>query len=164
LSFFDPYQAYVEGSVFSGNPLSNVIALYEGAIDSVRMARQCFETGDILGRGRSINKAITILTELIATLDHEKGGEISANLLRLYAYIQNRIQAAHCQKTEKPLFEAEKLLETMLEGWRQAAEKLDAEARGVGYATPGVEAPNPGFYGGFFSDAPAYVGAISATF
>jgi flagellar protein FliS len=137
LIFFDPYQAYLEGSVFSGNPLSNVIALYEGTIHSVRHARQHFETGDIMARGKAINKAVTLLTELLVTLDHEKGAEISANLKRLYGYIQSRVIQAHAQKQIEPLFEAERLLETVLEAWRQAGDKLDAESRATGCASEG---------------------------
>ena len=164
MSFFDPYQAYVEGSVFSGNPLSNVIALYEGTIDSVRHARQAFEAGDIMARGRAINKAVTLLTELLVTLDHDKGAEISANLKRLYAYIQSRLLQAHAQKQIEPLFEAERLLETVLEGWRQAADKMGSETRAATCTAEsyGTEPESNSFTYDFCNETPAV--GISATF
>jgi flagellar secretion chaperone FliS len=121
----DPYQAYVEGSVFSGNPLSMVIALYEGTIDAVRKARECLVTGDAWGRSKAITKAIKLLTQLLISLDHKQGGEISANLKRLYSYLQCQLLEAHAKKAEEPLHEAERLLNTMLEGWRGALEKMD---------------------------------------
>jgi flagellar protein FliS len=165
LNFFDPYQVYVEGSVFSGNPLSTVVALYEGTLDSIRQARRCFESADIAGRGKAINKGVTLLTELIVSLDYEKGGEIAINLKRLYSYIQCRLVDAHTQKSEAPLLEAEKLLGTMLEGWREAVDKLEAEAqeaKHAGYSEDGQE--SAGFAYGFFNETPEFAGGISATF
>ncbi len=127
MSFSDPYQAYVEGSVFSGNPIGMVIALYEGATDAIRQAKDCLRCGDVWGRSKAINKGIEILTELLVSLDHEAGGEISANLKRIYSYLQCRLLDAHAQQADGPLNEAEGLLNTMLEGWRMAAEKAAAE-------------------------------------
>lgn len=127
LSFSDPYQAYVEGNVFSGNPIALVIALYEGAIDAIREARDCLISGDIWGRSKAINKGIKILTELLVSLDHEAGGEISANLKRIYSYLQCRLLDAHAQQAEAPLAEAERLLNTMLEGWHVVADKASTE-------------------------------------
>jgi flagellar secretion chaperone FliS len=124
LTFTDPYQAYVEGSVFSGNPLSMVIALYEGTIDAIRKANECLVTGDAWGRSKAITKAIKLLTQLLVSLDYKQGGEISTNLKRLYSYIQCRLLEAHAKKAEEPLQEAERLLNTLLEGWRVAAEKM----------------------------------------
>jgi len=127
LSFSDPYQAYVEGSLFGGNPIGLVIALYEGTVEAIRAARNCLISGDILGRSRAINKGIKILTELLIALDHEAGGEISANLKRIYSYLQCRLLDAHVQKAEEPLNEAERLLNTILEGWHAAAGKVATE-------------------------------------
>lgn len=98
-----------------------IVALYEGAIGSLEAARTCFATGDIMGRSRVITKAVGILTELIFSLDMEKGGQISANLRRLYSYMQQRVLAAHAQKTPEPLTEVEGLLKQMLEAWKTVA-------------------------------------------
>ncbi len=122
MSFSDPYQAYTEGSVYSGNPLRLVVALYEGAIDSIRQARQFLVTGDILARSVAINKAFALLTQLLVSLNHEQGGEIAANLQSLYSYIQCRLLDGHTRQSEEPLSEAERLLNTMLEGWHIVAQ------------------------------------------
>jgi len=124
LSLSNPYEAYVEGDLFSGNPLEMVVALYEGANEAVCSAKRCLAAGDIQGRTKAINKAFAILTELLASLDHERGGEISTNLRRLYSYMQCKLLDSHTQQIKEPLDEVEKLLETMLEGWRGAAEKM----------------------------------------
>jgi flagellar secretion chaperone FliS len=117
-------QAYVEGTVLSGNPLEMVDALYEGAIEAVGRARNCLVSGDIWGRAKAISKAVKILTELLVSLDHSRGGEISQNLKRLYSYMQCRLLDAHTLKSEEHLNEVERLLQRILEGWRGAADKM----------------------------------------
>ena len=123
----NPYQAYTEGSVLSGHPLRLVVALYEGALDGTRQAISCLQSRDVWGRGKAINKVIAILSELLVSLDEEKGGEVAANLKRLYHYMQRRLIEAHARQAAPPLLEVEKLLETILEGWREAASKVSAE-------------------------------------
>jgi flagellin-specific chaperone FliS len=75
---------------------------------------------DILGRSKAINKAMAILTELLVSLDHEQGGEISQNLKRLYSYMQVQLLAAHARQVAEPIVEVSALLTTLLEGWRGA--------------------------------------------
>jgi flagellar protein FliS len=116
----NPYQAYTDGSIFSDSPLNLVVALYQGALDATRQAERAIGARDILGRGKAINKAIAILTELVVSLDHERGGEISQNLKRLYSYMQTQLLAAHARQAAEPIAEVSALLTTLLEGWRGA--------------------------------------------
>ena len=125
MSYSDPYQAYAEGNVYSGNPLRLVVALYEGAIECIRQAKQCLLEQDIWGRTKAINKAIRILAQLLVSLDHEKGEEISENLNRLYGYMQSKLLEAHAKQTLAPMEETERLLVTLLEGWLGAAEMVE---------------------------------------
>ena len=169
MSFTDPYGAYAEGTLTSGGPLQLVIALYEKAIDCVRLAKSCLETGDIPGRSKAINKGLQILTELLVSLDHEKGGEISANLRRLYSYLQCRLLDAHSQQQKAPLIEAERLLNTMLEGWHGAARKMALESNvstvDRGYPKTQGEEPVETAYGFFAEDVNEYACAgVSAMF
>jgi flagellar protein FliS len=136
------YDAYSEAGMLSQNPMSLVVALYDGAIDSVRTARLCLESGDIWGRTRAINKGVSILTELMVSLNHEKGGDIAANLKQLYAYMQRRILEAHARKSAAPLEEVEKLLQTMADGWKQAAALSKTPASDLS-AAPVGRAPLP---------------------
>jgi flagellar protein FliS len=117
----NPYQAYTDGSLFSGNPLNQVIALYQGALDATKQAEQALSARDIMGRGRAINKANAILTELLISLNDERGGEISKNLKRLYCYMQTQLSKAHAKQVAEPIIEVSALLTTLLEGWRGAA-------------------------------------------
>jgi flagellar protein FliS len=130
MSDINPYQEYTNDSILNSNPLGLVVALYEAAIEASVNARKCLSHGDIPGRTKYIKKIINILTELITSLNDEKGGEVSANLRRLYAYIQGRVLDAHLRQRAAPLEEAERLFSTMLEGWKGASAKLTSEANG----------------------------------
>ena len=104
-----------------------VISLYEGAIDAVSRARENLRQCDIEARTRHINKAVQILTELLGSLDHEKGREVSANLSRLYGYMIGKLVEANVRQSAEALNEVETLLKNLLEAWRVVAEKTDCE-------------------------------------
>src|SRR3954451_16571411 len=110
---------YAQSSLLEASPLQLVIALYEGAISATEQAKGALVSGDDFARSRSITKAVSVLAELMCSLDHEKGGEVSANLKRLYSYMQQRLLLAHATKSAEPMNEVVGLLTTLLESWRQ---------------------------------------------
>jgi flagellar protein FliS len=124
----DPYNAYLDNNIAAGNPVGLVTALYEGAIKAIQQARHCLETNDIWGRSKAISKAVDILTELVLSLDHEKGGDLSARLKDLYCYMQNRLLSAHASQEDEPMAEVIGLLSNLLDGWYKVADKLVQEA------------------------------------
>ena len=163
----NPYQAYTDGSIYSENPLNLVVALYEGALEATQQAAHALSARDIPARTKAINKAIAILTELLVSLDHEKGGEISKNLAKLYNYMQVQLCAAHARQKPEPITEVSKLLATLLEGWRGAvvAQTSVPERAAVSFEVPLVKqhaAPaayaSAAVYGGYMEDASALAG------
>jgi len=124
----DPYNAYLDNNIATGNPVGLVTALYEGAIKAIQQARRCLETNDIWGRSKAISKAVDILTELVLSLDHEKGGDLSARLKDLYCYMQQRLLGAHASQEDEPMAEVIGLLSNLLDGWYKVADKLAQEA------------------------------------
>jgi len=157
----NPYQAYTDGSVFSDNPLNLVIALYQGALDAAHHAERALRAGDIMARGKAINKANAILSELLMSLDHERGGEISRNLKSLYCYMQGQLLAAHVRQSGEPIVEVASLLANLLEGWRAAAQapvasplaaRMPASSERAGKQLSPAPEPVP-FYGGYADDS-----------
>jgi flagellar protein FliS len=153
----NPYAAYSESSMVGASPLQLVTRSYEGAIGAVQQAKQCFASGDIIGRSKAITKAVSILTELMISLNHEKGGEISTNLKRLYSYMQQRLLMAHTQKTVEPLIEVIGLLSNLLEAWKTVEQKASTEVDcSEGQALVPATVPTPEesslAYGGYFGE------------
>jgi flagellar secretion chaperone FliS len=112
------YRSYVENDVLTADPLKLVQLLYEGALEAVESARQHLRAGDIRARSQAITKGLAILHALSAALDHDKGGELSVRLGRLYDYIERLLIDANAKQQEGPLVEAHELLNELLEAWR----------------------------------------------
>jgi flagellar protein FliS len=113
-----PETAYLEAEVLTADSTKLVQILYDLGIDSIQNARECLRQHDILGRGRSVNKAFEVLVELMNSLNTEQGGEIAANYARLYDYCQRRLLEGHAQKSEPALAEVQSLLEDLREAWQ----------------------------------------------
>jgi flagellar protein FliS len=168
----NPYQAYTDGSLFSGNPLNQVIALYQGALDATNQAERALSVRDIMGRGKAINKANAILTELLISLDDERGGEISKNLKRLYCYMQTQLLKAHAGQVREPIIEVSALLTTLLEGWRGAANAQASISEFVPEAIMTASKQSAAsqayasvpFYGGYLDDSAAVCARTAYSF
>lgn len=118
---------YLESRVLSADPLELVRMLYQAAIQAVEDARRHLASRDIAARARAISKANTILTELTVSLDHERGGEVSRGLLRLYDYIGRQLIDANFRQADEPLVEVIGLLTTLAEGWKGVGAAATAE-------------------------------------
>jgi flagellar protein FliS len=133
-----PYQSYVEDEILTADPVKLVQILYRGAMESVADARAKLALGDIKGRSTDVTRAVEILTELTSSLDHERGGELSASLAALYDFAQRRLLAGNQEQADGPLAEAERILQTLGEAWMGLEVPSDARAK-LGRAAAQVE-------------------------
>jgi flagellar protein FliS len=111
------HDAYLESRILSADPIELVNLLYQACTGAVREARHHLAAGDIAARSRSITKASEILIELTASLDHQRGGEISQRLAQLYDYMLRRLTEGNFQQSDAPLAEVLGLLSTLSEAW-----------------------------------------------
>jgi flagellar protein FliS len=111
------YDSYLETEVMSAGPVRLVQLLYRAAIGAVGAARQHLAAGAIAERSQQISKVLSIVHELLDSLDREKGGEIALGLAGLYAYMTTRLIEANVHQTDAPLAEVEWLLSTLMEAW-----------------------------------------------
>jgi flagellar protein FliS len=148
------YQSYAhrykEVAVKTASPLQLIVMLYDAAICSAQEARQHIDRKDIAGRSRSINKCITIITELQSCLNLKAGGEIASSLDRLYDYMKRRIFKASVDQSSEPLLEVESLLDNLRSAWMELVNQSPSTpAPTVGqpmqsrnFASPTDPAPN----------------------
>lgn len=73
-------------------PLQQIVMLYDGAIRRLKEARVAGEAGRIGARFDAVSKAAAIVEGLHHCLDPERGGEIAANLDRIYTHLIFRMQ------------------------------------------------------------------------
>jgi len=137
----NPVQTYKEIQIKTANQIKLIVMLYDGAIRHVGQALECF--GEKHRKYDLINTHIVaaqeIVSELMASLDFEKGGGLAKNLFAIYSYFNRRLLDANLQKDEAPLREVKKLLSDLREAWDEISSRKGLEngqnpVRGVNIA------------------------------
>ncbi len=111
-------KAYQETAVTTQSRGRLIVMLYEGAIKFLKLAVKALEENDCESKGKYINKAQAIITELNAVLDVEAGGEIAKNLRSLYLLMGKRLNEANIKKDPKLICEVITLMEELNQGWK----------------------------------------------
>jgi flagellar protein FliS len=114
---------YREVAVKTANPLQLIVMLYDAAILSLRQAQKHIRNKDIEGRSQSLNRSISIISELQSCLNLKEGGDIASSLDRLYDYMKRRIFKANVDQSLQPVEEIEGLLENLRSAWKELVEK-----------------------------------------
>lgn len=116
-----------------------VVMLYEGAIRFINTAidKMHFSTYDVVNT--NLQKAMEIINELRASLDHKAGGELAGRLDSIYTFMNGRIQEANIQKSVPILKEVRGLLEELLTAWKTIAQKSQGgdDTKGGGISVVG---------------------------
>jgi flagellar protein FliS len=137
----DPGNAYREIQIKTANQIRLIVMLYDGAIKRINLALDLFAEGH--KRYDAINgnviAAQDILSELMASLDFDKGGVLAKNLFSLYSFMNRRLLDGNLKKDPAPLREVRKLLGELREAWdeistRKGLEETTNPATGVNIA------------------------------
>ena len=110
---------YLEIKVQTASPGQLVNMLYDGAIRFSKQAKEQMENSDLENANSSIQRVQDIVEELNVSLDTDKGGEIAANLRKIYLYISEQLVEANIKKDVKVLDNVIELLESMRETWKE---------------------------------------------
>ena len=114
----DGISAYNENAVTMQSRGRLIVMLYEGAIRFLNQALQELQAGRFHEKGQLINKAVDIIDELSFSLDAEAGGEVAANLRRLYVFMVRHLNEANTRKDPQRIREVIALLEDLNQGWK----------------------------------------------
>jgi len=117
--------AAAHGGVAASDPHRLIVMLMDGALERITTARGCMERGDAAEKGRLLNRAVSIIGELRASLDMKAGGQIAANLADLYDYMCRRLLKATSENRVEMLDEVSNLLHEIRGAWLA----IPAEAR-----------------------------------
>ncbi|KOP66204.1 flagellar biosynthesis protein FliS [Bacillus sp. FJAT-18019] len=120
-----PYDKYRQSSVQTATPAQLLLMMYDGAIKFVRGALEGLRDSNYQNTNTFLNKAQTIMSELIVTLDYSF--EVSKGLAAMYEYINHLLVQANIKKEVGPAEEALGYLVELRETWSQAA-KMSAAA------------------------------------
>ena len=103
-----------------------IVLLYEGATKFLRQAKDCSESGDIAGKSNNINRALDIIAELNQSLNMNEGGDLSANLRRLYLFWSEHLVQAKIKKDTKNVDDVIKMMSSLTEAWNHIASQPEA--------------------------------------
>jgi len=115
--------AYLARELSAASPAKRVAMLIDRAIGSLGEAVQAIERGDIQARWNANQRATNIIETLWRTLDLEKGGEIAANLEKLYSFMLNRLTQVDIKNDPAPAREVATLLEPLRRSWHELAQR-----------------------------------------
>ena len=130
MSTYSNYQnAYKKASVNTLDQNKLIIMLYDGAIKNANFAVEYMKSGEIEKVHDSLIKTKNIVTELLATLNMENGGEIAKNLKSLYSYMFSLLIEANMEKKSEPVLNVIDLLKELRGAWVQIREKKKPEEK-----------------------------------
>jgi flagellar protein FliS len=115
--------AYKKASVNTLDQNKLIIMLYDGAIKNASFAVEHMKSGEIEKVHNCLIKAKNIVTELMATLNMEKGGDVAKNLQSLYSYMFSQLIEANMEKKTQPILVVIDLLKELRVAWVEINKK-----------------------------------------
>ncbi len=122
----DVAKHYKKKQIQSATPGQLIVLLYDGAIDYLNRAESAIDDKNpksIEKYHNNLIRAQDIITELMASLNMEEGGDIAKNLQRLYDFMNHRLIDANMSKDHKPIEEVRGLLVELRDAWASIASK-----------------------------------------
>ncbi len=109
---------YKDAAVTTQSKGRLIVMLYDGAIKFLKLAVRELEAGNYEAKGKYIARAQDVITELNAVLDPASGGDVAANLRRLYCFMSTHLSEANTKKDPQMIREVITLLEELNQGWK----------------------------------------------
>ena len=110
--------AYQEAAITTQGKGRLIVLLYDGAIKFMKLAIKELEAGNYEAKGRYISRAQDIINELNTILDMEGGGEVAANLRKLYCFMNTRLSEANSKRDPNLIRDVITLMEELNQGWK----------------------------------------------
>ena len=130
MSNYGNYQnAYKKASVNTLDQTKLIIMLYDGAIKNASFAVEHMKSGQIEKVHECLIKTKNIVTELMATLNMDRGGDIAKNLQSLYSYMFSQLIEANMNKKTEPVVVVIDLLKELRAAWTQINSKKKNDAK-----------------------------------
>lgn len=132
MAYNQAYNAYKKASVNTASQADLVVLLYEGAVKKLASASSKFSADgkipvtQIESFSADVLRAQEIITELQVSLDMDRGGDISRNLMSLYMYFNDQLRSANISKNKEKIDFVLNMMSQLSDSWRQAAASTSA--------------------------------------
>lgn len=142
----DALEAYQQTKVQTTPQEQVLLKLYDGAIEYMNKAIDELEAENPAQAHDHLIRVQKIVTELMATLDMEVGGEIAQDLFDLYEYVMDQLIQANLDKDPQPVRQALPIMEELNEAWIEVIEEqgmtIEKARKEVGGGTPVSQSPD----------------------
>jgi flagellar protein FliS len=115
--------SYREMEVLSAPPGRLVVMLFEHLAVQLQRAKIAIERDDIALRTQAMGKARAIVSELLSTLDFEKGGAIAVELSRIYTFMLDEMVDVGMRKDAARIGKLVFIATELRDGFSGAAEQ-----------------------------------------
>jgi len=113
------HHLYRQTEVATADPKTLVILCYEGAIRSLKTAQQTYLSSDFEAKGKAVQNALDIISELREALDFERGGEIAKYLDAIYSFMTRYILKADRTRDTQGFEHVGAMLEELKSAWEE---------------------------------------------
>lgn len=120
---------YLVQRVMSASPEQLVAMLLEGGQRFLGLAIQDQERNDLPARANHLGRVLAIIDELIARLNHEDGGEVVVNLIRIYDWWSRELLEGSQKKDAGRLEAVKRQMGEMRETWEQLHQNRAAQGK-----------------------------------
>ncbi len=118
----NPYlNAYRRVTADADTPAKRLNEVFERCILECRRAKDLIEKKDAAGKGSAINRAVDLVSELLAALDRDLAPELCERLSGLYLFVLTRLGDANIKFTVEPVDDAIRILESLKDAFWEAA-------------------------------------------
>ncbi|WP_432453520.1 MULTISPECIES: flagellar export chaperone FliS [unclassified Agarivorans] len=121
-------QVGIKDQIATADPHKITQILMQTALENLSVAKGCIERNEVVNKAKPLAKATSIITSLRNTLDHEVGGEISANLNDLYSYMLELLSEASMSNDAEKIAEVISIFLPIKSAWDQIPDSAKQQA------------------------------------
>ena len=108
---------YQQSQIETASPTRLIVLLYDGAVRFATQGLEALNEQRYEDQNLYLLKTQRIVTELMTSLDRNAGGDVAANLYRIYSYVMEQLVRANMQDDPALLQDAIKTLTDLRETW-----------------------------------------------
>ncbi len=116
--------SYREMEVLSASPARLLVMLFDQLVVQLTRAKLAIERGDVVMRTESLGRSRAIVSELLSTLDFEKGERIALDLSGIYKVMLTELVDVGMRQDLKALGKLIHIASELRDGFAGAASQL----------------------------------------
>ncbi|MGV3709521.1 MAG: flagellar export chaperone FliS [Gemmatimonas sp.] len=124
MSYATQAASYREMEILSASPERLVVLLFDGLVIHLQRVKLSIDNNDVALRTTSLGKARAIVSELLGTLDFEKGGKIAKDLASLYSFLLGEMAEIGMHRDARKVERLKDIAEELRAGFTGAANQL----------------------------------------